>query len=69
MTCLKLQTSKWRIWDSNLASWLQSLACNQQSKLVLLKVGCPEKQHQPGNLLEKQIPESEVLEVGLPIFV
>lgn len=69
MTFLKFQTSKWWIQGSNLVSRLQSVAYNQQSKPVLLKVGCLEEQHQPGNLLEMQIPESETLEVGLAICV
>lgn len=56
MTCLKPQASQWWIHGSNLASWLQSVACNQQSKLVLLKVGCLEEQQKPGNLLEAHFP-------------
>lgn len=69
MTCLKLQTSKWRIQASNLDRLLQSLACNQQTKLVLLKLGCQEEQRQPGNSLETQIPESETLGVELSVCV
>lgn len=69
MTCLKLQISKRWIQGSVLDSWLQSLACHQQSKLVLLQVGCREEGHQPGNLLEMPIPESETLGVGLAILV
>lgn len=47
---------------------LRNPAYNHLSKPVLLSVGCLEKQPQPGNLLEMQMPESETQGVGLAMF-